>query len=80
VTNASLPEGRPTVLSCPSAFSNASRSEAQIELRRVRLARHQHLSETLDDPDFESEGREFESLRARQIYNDLKVLVPRNGL
>jgi hypothetical protein len=31
-------------------------AEAQIDLRRVRYARHQLLSQALSDPDYESEG------------------------
>jgi hypothetical protein len=39
-------------------------AEAQIDLRRVRRGRYQHLSEALIDPDYESEAMLRKKLRA----------------
>ena len=39
-------------------------AEAQIDLRRVRHARHQLFSETLSDPDYESEAMQRKKLAA----------------
>jgi hypothetical protein len=56
-------------------------AEAQIDLRRVRHARHQLLSQTLSDPDYESEGmlRKKAALAIRILRrSDLGAPMPEN--
>ena len=56
-------------------------AEAQIDLRRVRYARHQLFSQTLSDPDYESEAmlRKKSALVIRYARRfDLRMPMPEN--
>ena len=56
-------------------------AEAQIDLRRVRYARHQLLSQALSDPDYESDGmiRKKAALAIRILRrSDLDTPMPGN--